>query len=82
MQTRRRPRRASRNWLSTALTSTQTEYWFTRLRILKTAHNLWERQHSVVTGVTVSADTIKARVRTMVVFRAGSIECVHYAPPL
>jgi hypothetical protein len=33
-----------------------------------------------VTGVTVSAGITKARVPTMVVFRAGSIECVHYAP--
>ena len=73
-QTRRRPRRVSRNLLSTALTSTRMECEFTRLRILKTANNRWVRRRSVVTGVTVSASITKAHVRTMVVFRAGSTE--------
>jgi len=35
-----------------------------------------------VTGITVSAGITKAPARTMVVFRAGSIECVHNAPSL
>jgi hypothetical protein len=53
------------------------EYEFTRLRIPKTANNLRVRRHSVVTGVTVSAGITKARVRIMVVFRAGWVECIH-----
>jgi len=69
--------RASRNLLNTALTSTKMECGFTRLRILKTANNRWVLRRSVVTGVTVSAGITKARVRTMVVFRAGSTERIH-----
>jgi hypothetical protein len=78
----RRQRRASRSWLSTVLTSTKTDYGFTHLHILKTGNNQWVRPLSVETGVTVSAGITKVRVRTMAVYRAGSIECVHYAPSL
>jgi len=73
---RRHPRQANRNLLSTARTSTKTEYGFTRPRIPRTVNSPRVRLPSVVTGATASADITEVRVRTMLTIEENSLTSV------